>query len=485
MSIGHLRIILYSFIYNVVCSDLEWPLSLMDALNPISSSFILSIQCIDSEWFLSNAFDSPARTFNSLQSFLDTLANNHHPKSVHLQLQLETLPTNLRINMHTLSHIINASDIHISHLIVPSYIQMLEIQTISHPNLPIVVHLHDTKRTLLSNDVVSTTEYEMLPVETYLCEPWPIYIAFFCGIGVTVLITSVINLTTGEKDTELHNALEKLITAGADNHVKKKTDVLNVSGPTRHKRGRTNSLIILNQLSPKSRSRSVVFVKGNTNHTRKYTNEPSWANDLNLNALPTIHSMTNDNLNSLKIQTDLEEREDIRMEITPKQEDIRNSSSETLHSYRSSEDISVSELIARKSASSDEDLESIDDDEVKQETMAQYIDLSPIEESDAHVEEFRMCAPQRYRVKKRNDENTGAQYIKRLSGKTIRVGFESISGEQMNWNDEVESYKRLETHISSETMIDYNDYIEETSIMIDSQSGDTVEKDEDEDDEIP
>eukprot|EP01083_Nonionella_stella_P010689 30418_1 len=82
MSIGHLRIILYSFIYNVVCSDLEWPLSLMDALNPISSSFILSIQCIDSEWFLSNAFDSHSCTYIQFPPIVSRYIGKQPPSKI-------------------------------------------------------------------------------------------------------------------------------------------------------------------------------------------------------------------------------------------------------------------------------------------------------------------------------------------------------------------------------------------------------------------
>lgn len=61
---------------------------------------------------------------------------------------------------------------------------------------------------------VEDTTGSVIECESWVCKPWPIYIAFFAGIGVTVLVTMAISLTTGEKDTELNTALEKVITAG-------------------------------------------------------------------------------------------------------------------------------------------------------------------------------------------------------------------------------------------------------------------------------
>jgi len=52
--------------------------------------------------------------------------------------------------------------------------------------------------------------------ESWVCEPYPIYIAFFCGVLITTLITCLIQFVVGEGDGELKEALEKVLTAGLE-----------------------------------------------------------------------------------------------------------------------------------------------------------------------------------------------------------------------------------------------------------------------------
>ena len=58
------------------------------------------------------------------------------------------------------------------------------------------------------------TQIEIIEKESWVCDPWPIYVGFFSGVGVTVLITLAINFTLGENDNRLNSALERVITAG-------------------------------------------------------------------------------------------------------------------------------------------------------------------------------------------------------------------------------------------------------------------------------
>eukprot|EP01084_Bolivina_argentea_P259090 437053_1 len=551
-----LHILLCSFIHNIICSNLSnHPYTQsIHSLSTLSTSFIIPITLHHSKWFISNR-NPPTNTLISLQSFLNTLTNSQ--QHLIIQLQIDSIQTYnnpfLIDHFKQLYNIINQSNISISkNIIISQEIPIQIIQTISNENFSITINIHPistliqhkSSRILLSNDTntqISNTEYKIIEIESWICKPWPIYLGFFAGIGVTVIITFVMNLTTGEKDVELNNALAKFVTAGTETSMICGGAVEIIAGPTRNRKARTNSTIVLyhtNQLSlsPKSHTRSHSYIK-RPQINQKHPNEPSWAVDLqipltlngvapsieeadengsndsndsnnnNNNNIETIqYDQLKDHRNSLRIYTkNLLNAPNtiapIQTDITPKSDDnndiyLSNSSDSTI-GQKTSDEMSLSELTNNGRKSQDSESETLDSpiriikhkefdysDAIQQQEnknnlkLAQNIDLSPIVESVVNFNEFKTRQQRQQRYRVKSMINNDGMHIRNLNGQKIRVGL-NIS------NNDIKPYDCLGTSSenSGSTSNDHdNNHNDETNIDDDGLEGDD---ETDVDDEVP
>lgn len=184
-----------------------------------------------------------------MQSFLHSLSNQYYDNQNQLKLidiQLHIINTQYLSlpQFKLLFDLIKQSKISISNLIVPyeialSQSQISQIMSIKESTkiktkisfyilssssdqntLKSNINTNTNSRRLLSNESDISllqplmTQIDIIEKESWVCEPWPIYVGFFSGIGVTVLITLAINFTLGDNDKQLNSALERIITAG-------------------------------------------------------------------------------------------------------------------------------------------------------------------------------------------------------------------------------------------------------------------------------
>eukprot|EP01084_Bolivina_argentea_P006693 12679_1 len=182
-----------------------------------TSAIILPITYLNNQWII----PSSAMSLMICADALITDAND-----VPLSILLHHLPTNTATKLHILSlanisikHIQILSQImsttRISELIIPSSMNTLQIST--YFDIAITTYFETVsvmrQRRLLTNMTHNITHI-LIPKESWVCNPWPIYVGFFCGIGITVLVTIAIRFSMGDQDRKLMNALEKVVTTG-------------------------------------------------------------------------------------------------------------------------------------------------------------------------------------------------------------------------------------------------------------------------------
>jgi len=381
-------------------------------------------------------------------------------------------------HLNILQHIIAfiPSNVHISGLIVSHNAHPRLLHSLSALHIPFTIDLSSAPskiphRRLSSNStnlsISAAAGAELAAADSdssrasWVCEPWPIYVAFFSGIFVAVLVSLAMRLTTGDNDSELNTALEKVITAGIEMSAHHNNAEIVAGNASQHKRRHhSTSALQLVFNADRERRRRSSLVQGRAasaspirshrsgsvtlnlrrgsliEHRRRFSHEPSWASDLclglKLNAT-TPHI--------LETPIDEEEQKDIDDEMTS--EGNVNGTHQTTekrgHLKRQSEEMSISSLAKHK-----EDIDVVVDSEHEEDEdgdgdmKAEHIDLSPIEENTPDKSDNALFYGGRGRrgsrggsvdvsgspsgSKSRSERGSGAEYVRRFNGKRIRVG---------------------------------------------------------------